>query len=79
MQRLAGSALLLVAAFAGADGRGLILEDGSQIRGELISSEQGTYTVRAASLGTIKLSDRQAEKVVSSMARSPRHLPWVLP
>jgi hypothetical protein len=74
-QWLAGSALLLMAAYAGADERVLILEDGSQIRGELMSYEQGTYTVRTASLGTIKLSDRQVERVVSvngAISTAPR-------
>jgi hypothetical protein len=64
-QQLAGSALLLLAAFVGADERVLILEDGSQIRGELMSYGQGAYTVRTASLGIITLSDRQVERVVS--------------
>jgi hypothetical protein len=54
-----------MAAFAGADERVLTLEAGSQICGELIAYEQGAYTVRTASPGTIKLPGRQAERLVS--------------
>jgi|AntAceMinimDraft_1070359.scaffolds.fasta_scaffold35033_1 hypothetical protein len=71
-QYLAGPALMLLAAFTAADERVLVLQDGSQIRGELISYEQGTYTVQTESLGTIKLSDRQVEQVLSSKELAPK-------
>ena len=74
-QRLAGPGLLLLASLAGADERILVLQDGSQIRGELISYEQGTYTIRTESLGKIKLSDRQVEQVVSVKVSVPKSMP----
>jgi hypothetical protein len=76
-QRLAGPALLLLASLAGADERILVLQDGSQIRGELVSYEQGTYTIRTESLGTMKLSDRQVEQVVSVKVLAPKAPPPV--
>lgn len=57
--------LLLLATFVSADERVLLLEDGSQIRGELISYAQGTYTMRTGSLGIVELSDQQVQQVTS--------------
>jgi hypothetical protein len=74
-QQLAGLSLLLLATFVGADERVLVLEDGSQIRGELISYEQGTYTVRTTSLGIVKLSDDQVQQVMSVKALALKAAP----
>lgn len=42
------------------------LKDGSKIRGEIVSMEKGTYTVKTTSIGTIQLSDRQVESITQS-------------
>ena len=42
------------------------LKDGSKIRGEIVSMNNGTYTVKTTSMGTIQLSDRQVESITQS-------------
>jgi len=48
-----------------AESKLILLEDGTEIVGELVSLANGTYTIRTQSLGTIRVSERQVSKITS--------------
>ena len=55
--------LVLVADFAFADSRRILLQDGTEIVGEILSMEQGSYTIRTQALGTLRIADRQIKQI----------------
>lgn len=63
---VAVTASVLFAAVTSAEERVIELTDGSRIRGEIVSMENGSYTIRTGSLGTIKLSSSQIKGITSA-------------
>ncbi len=43
----------------------ILLKDGSRIRGEIVSMQNGLYEIRTQSLGTIRLGSRQIHSITS--------------
>ncbi len=60
----------LVSIHAFAD-KEIILKDGSRIRGEIQSMQNGLYEVRTDSMGTIQLGSRQIQSIISVGTEAP--------
>lgn len=43
----------------------IVLRDGSRIRGEVLSMQNGLYSIRTESMGTIQLGSRQIQSITS--------------
>jgi hypothetical protein len=43
----------------------ILLNDGTEIVGELVSLHNGSYTIRSQTLGTLKISERQVSRISS--------------
>jgi hypothetical protein len=54
-----------------AEDRLVVLKDGSQIQGKIISYQDGIYVIRSASLGELKLADHQVQSISTMAARAP--------
>ena len=50
---------------ASAEPRRIILNDGTEIIGELLSLQNGAYKIRSETLGTLTVSERQVAKIAS--------------
>ncbi len=48
-----------------AEVRRIVLQDGTEIVGEIISMSNGSYTIRSQTLGTLTVSDRQVKQISS--------------
>jgi hypothetical protein len=48
-----------------ADQRRILLEDGTELVGEILSMRNGSYTIRTKTLGTLTVSDRQIRQMTS--------------
>ena len=48
-----------------AEDRRIILEDGTELIGEVLSLRNGSYTIRTKTLGTLTVSDRQIRQISS--------------
>ena len=59
---------------ASADQKLIKLTDGTEIVGEIISMQNGSYTIRSNSLGTLTVSDRQVQQI-SSLVSGPASSP----
>lgn len=68
--QVVGSVLFLVAGLAHADIATIVLHDGSQLRGEVVSLKQGAYTIKTASAGVLSIPQEQI-KVVQYGASAP--------
>ena len=44
----------------------ILLNDGTEIVGEVLSMQNGSYTIRSTTLGTLKISDRQVRQITST-------------
>ncbi|MFT4711713.1 MAG: hypothetical protein ACJAVI_000095 [Candidatus Azotimanducaceae bacterium] len=73
MKKLLISCLLCLLPFgqAIAEDRLVVLKDGSQIQGKIISYQDGIYVIRSASLGELKLTDQQVQSISTMAARAP--------
>lgn len=63
-----GSLVLSPAAWA--EPSRILLNDGTEIVGELVSLHNGSYTIRSKALGTLKVSEGQVTRISSMGARS---------
>lgn len=50
--------------------REIELKDGTRIRGEVVSMENGSYTIRSSALGTIKVGADQIKRIGQPQPRS---------
>ena len=50
----------------------ILLEDGTEIVGELVSLQNGSYTIHSKALGTLKISEHQVSRISSMGASAPR-------
>lgn len=53
-----------------AEPRRILLQDGTEIVGEIVSMTNGSYTIRSRTLGTLTISDRQVRQI-SSVNEAP--------
>ena len=56
---------LVVSPAAWAPPSRILLNDGTEIVGELVSLNNGSYTIRSKTLGTLKISERQVSRISS--------------
>ncbi|MFT7141299.1 MAG: hypothetical protein ACI9B8_003736 [Sulfitobacter sp.] len=56
---------LVFSAGAWAEPSRILLNDGTEIVGELVSLHNGSYTIRSKTLGTLKISERQVSRISS--------------
>lgn len=61
---------LVLSVMATAEPRRVVLTDGTEIIGELVALENGAYTIKSKSLGTLTVSDRQVASISSMGAPS---------
>jgi hypothetical protein len=54
-----------------AEPRRILLDDGTEIVGEIVAFKNGSYTIRSATLGTLTVSDRQVKQISSVRSGSP--------
>ncbi len=57
--------LITLSFFVVAEPRRILLDDGTEIVGEIISMQNGAYTIRSNTLGTLTISDRQVKQITS--------------
>lgn len=77
MKKLLISCLLCMLPFGQtiAQDRLVVLKDGSQIQGKIVSYEDGIYVIRSSSLGELELADHQVQSIstlTSTTASSSR-------
>ncbi len=46
-----------------AENRLIVLKDGSQVQGKIVSFKDGVYVVRSSSMGELKLADHQVQSI----------------
>lgn len=68
MKRILGLYLGMMLSFNVMADRVIVLKDGSRIRGEIVSVENGLYRIDSESLGTIFLGSNQIESILSASA-----------
>ncbi len=56
--------VVLLLTFGSLADKELLLKDGSRIRGEVLSMNNGVYEIRTQSMGTIKLGSQQIESIM---------------
>jgi hypothetical protein len=65
---------LLASTIVSAEPRRVLLIDGTEIIGELLSLKNGSYTIQSQSLGTLTIAERQVASI-SSLGASARGTP----
>lgn len=65
LARFIGLSLGLIFSFGVIADRVIVLKDGSRIRGEIISVENGLYRIESDSMGTILLGGNQIQSILS--------------
>ena len=68
-----GLALFLSGTFAYTEPSRILLNDGTEIVGELVSLQNGAYTIRSKTLGTLTVSDQQVASISSMGAPVANH------
>lgn len=65
MIRKPGLCIALILSFGATADSEILLRDGSRIRGEILSLENGVYKIESRSLGTIELASSQIQAILS--------------
>lgn len=63
--RKPGLCIALILSFGATADSEILLRDGSRIRGEILSLENGVYKIESRSLGTIELASSQIQAILS--------------